>query len=130
MPPFHIDQQGVGSVILLSGGFICSYLAWWISSGGFAKPSRKRPAGDFYQQWRQTLERRIRLTTIVAAIVSAEITLGLLLPAVLGRPLLVDGAPLLLGFLVVFGIGVAYTIFLELPKLKRELALAQEIERA
>lgn len=124
------DLTAVGGIILLSGGLICSYLAWWLSSGGLAMPSRKQPTAGFYEQWRRTLERRIRLTTIVTAIVSAEIALGLLLPAFLGRPLLIDGAPLLLGFLFVFGIGVAHTIFLELPKLKRELALVQESESA
>lgn len=120
------DLTTFGGFVFLLIGSLCGFFAWWLSRGPLTFLPRSQREDSFYEDWRRTLERQIRITTIVAGFVSAELVVGVLLIALQDRPFLHEGATILFGLAFLMCVGVLYTFFMELPQLRRELALARD----
>jgi hypothetical protein len=87
----------------------------------------QRPGG-FYDTWRRDLEKRIRMTTGGAVLVSVW-SVGFLFYSVLG-PFGIVERTVVLATAVLLGWGGLNTFFVELRQLKSELALVKDASRA
>lgn len=120
------DLTAIGASILLTIALLCALFAWWLSKGRSALHPLSQPAADFYGDWKQVLKRRIRITTVVAAVVTGEIVVGGVLLSLQESAFLTDETPILFGLGLLLGIGVLHTFFQELPQLRKELLLVEE----
>ena len=120
------DLTAIGALIFLIIGLLCAFFAWWSSRGRSELHPLKQPAHDFYGDWRQFLKRRIRITTLVAGVVTAEIVVGGVLLLLQESVFLTEETPILVGLGLLLGIGVLHTFFQELPQLRKELLLVEE----
>ena len=120
------DLTAVGALLFLLFIALCAFYVWWSSRDRTRWNPMGRTVDNFFGDWKAVLARRIRLTTIIASVVAAEIAIGGLLLLLRDPGLQGDGAPIFLGLGLVAGVGVLYTFLLELPELKKELALAEE----
>jgi len=85
-------------------------------------------SGGFYDTWRSDLEKRIRMTTGGAVLVSVW-SIGFLFYSVLGPFGIVERA-VVLSAAVLLGWGGLHTFLVELRQLKSELALVKDASRA
>jgi len=116
------DLKLVGAFVLLAW-FCCSGIyVWWSSrkANKFGSVSSDL-SSRFLADWKNELTREIKLVTVVASIISIEIFVVILSQILTSFS--EEGALILSSINIILAIGVTYAFIIELPALKKELAL-------